>query len=38
MYSIMSSSNDDSFASSFTVLMPFISSYLIAMARTSSTV
>ena len=37
IYSIMLSANNDSFTS-FPIGMPFISSYLIAMVRTSSTV
>ena len=37
MYGIRSPENNDSFTSSFPIWMPFISSCLIAMARTFST-
>ena len=37
MYSFMSSENNDSFTASSTIFMPFISSHLIAVAKTSST-
>ena len=38
IYSLMSSANNDSFSSFFPIRMPFISSCLIAVARTSNTI
>ena len=37
MYTIMSSMNNDGFTSSFPILIHFISSWLIAVSKTSST-